>query len=1364
MKITCPACSASYNIDSTRVSANGMTMRCPKCAQSFHVSADGSTSAEAPAIGTSTMLDGGGASIQNERYYVKRPTGKVFGPFDSSAIQMMLKTSKLAGDAEVSIDKLSWTPISSIPAFSEFVDSNALPSFENMDPKATMMGGWTQREAAAAAAGNVPDLPALKSGFDLPAPKGGIPELPTPKSAAPGRPVVPELPALKGAPELPALRGAPELPALKGAPELPALKGAPELPALKGAPELPALKGAPELPALKGAPELPALKGAPALPALKGAPALPALKGAPSLPAPKSAPELPALGAPSLPTLKGTGNLPAPKSAAPAIADDDLFGGGDSVFSPPGRDEDLFGSPSQDDDLFGSPKSDDDLFGGPPAKPAKEEDDLFGPAISAQAPMSEDDLFGTSSRDDEDIFISNRAAKTDDDDFLGGDAGFSFLDDGPPQDAGDEWSNDLFADPPAKAAAPPASAPVPLDDWGDDLIDRAPVAKPKKAAQEAVHDPFRPKSTGIREQPVVENAQVTQSQVVDEDRKRGPVMIAAGVLAAAVVFVGGYFAYSFFSDDTKTPDAPTVVKQGPVKIALATISPDNFNDLSTLIDHASKGGLDAENNAKLLVVESLFLSRYSDDAILKSATDRAAKLKNATSGWDALARGSFEAQAGNGDAARAYLEPLLAGDGEQVFLANLMMGIADVVTLEKDIQSGTLKLDKTPTPVVQDVDAGVAVNDADAGVDAGADAGTEEAVAVADSPQNPLVSRATIALKGAADANPKSPLPNYWLGRLTALSSPEEAQKHFELAIKASPTHVASHVKLAHLLYLRGELKDALTQVEMVNGEMATSASGIERSEALHIAGQVYVAQRQSDAAIDSFTKALKVDPTRTETLRALALEYESAKKYKEALNFFTTNKNLGQREPEVMLGIVRSHIGLEQWGAAIDQLEEAQKLFPDDARFPFYLGRLNRDRGDFLQAQKAFERAVEINPKLLTAQTALAQLTWRMDKDLMKGESYIKKVVEQPELIDAEVALEVARYYHQSNRRDLAAQWYGETLRRDPNFWEARLALSKLLLEENKFDEARTLLEKARSEGVQDVRLSAYLADAYRQSKDFDRAIDEINQVIEKFPKSQEYIYIRGRIHFDRGNYETALKDFSKAYDIDPRFHDAYFYVGRTAFEQGDTQQALKIFRHVLDYQPNRGTYRFFMGRALEKAGRDSQALDEYRKATAVDPAFGVENPRVYIYRGRLLSKLGYAAEGRKDIERALELAPDLVDALLAMGQTSFNDKNYTKAIENLSKALVHQPEHAEAQYMLGMAFIYANRQREGAQRLQMAVKQGYDDPEVFRTLGYLYKDLGQRSLAVESFEKYLQGTQDKEVPTATRRELLRQIKELGG
>jgi tetratricopeptide (TPR) repeat protein len=241
-------------------------------------------------------------------------------------------------------------------------------------------------------------------------------------------------------------------------------------------------------------------------------------------------------------------------------------------------------------------------------------------------------------------------------------------------------------------------------------------------------------------------------------------------------------------------------------------------------------------------------------------------------------------------------------------------------------------------------------------------------------------------------------------------------------------------------------------------------------------------------------------------------------------------------------------------------------------------------------------------------------------------------------------------------------------------------------------------------------------------------------------------------------------MKDFSRAYDINPRYHDAYFYVGRTAFEEGDIATALKIFRHVLDYQPNRGNFRYFMGRALQLEGRDSQALDEYRKATAVDPAYGLENPAIYIHRGRLLSKLGYSADGRSDIAKALEIAPDMPEALLAMADSNYSEKAYDSAIANFSKALEQNPDNSDAQYKLGMSLIYTGKQREGAQRLQLAIKYGFKNPEVYRTLGYLYKDLGQRKLALESFQTFMQETKDQEIPIGVRREMLRQIQELGG
>ena len=50
MKVSCPACSAKYNVDENRIPAGGLRMRCPKCGASFRVDASGAAPVEeAPA-------------------------------------------------------------------------------------------------------------------------------------------------------------------------------------------------------------------------------------------------------------------------------------------------------------------------------------------------------------------------------------------------------------------------------------------------------------------------------------------------------------------------------------------------------------------------------------------------------------------------------------------------------------------------------------------------------------------------------------------------------------------------------------------------------------------------------------------------------------------------------------------------------------------------------------------------------------------------------------------------------------------------------------------------------------------------------------------------------------------------------------------------------------------------------------------------------------------------------------------------------------------------------------------------------------------------------------------------------------------
>ncbi len=1434
MNILCPSCSADFEVDSSKMPADGLPLRCPSCSRVHHAHSE-SASFE-PSL--ASFGASGGSGSQVERFFVKRPTGKVFGPFDKNAIRMMLEANKLSGDAQVSPDKENWMGLDEIPEFAEFAtESESVGGMDNDYPGSTKLGGWANsvveddEEEAELPESRAPRLPKPKDdGPGLPKPKSDGPGLPKPKSRAP------ELPKSKS--------------------------DAPGLPKPK--------RGGVDLPKTKGVEGLPQSKGADSLPQAKGPDSLPQAKGPDSLPQAKEEDDLFAA-----PVGSEDQNLFGSSDVADDDADDDLFAAPiddeeEDLFGAPAEsveeesEEDLFAAPADDEeeDLFGAPDDEEeDLFGAPEEEeeelfgaPADEEDDLFGDAEAAEeddlfdAPVDDEDPFGApvgggapmGAEDSEDLFAAPEDDDDDDlfesgglddalfddgddgeeDDFLSGEASFSFLDDSPSGAQDDdlagksgEWGDDLMGN------APPSDDfggddfgsddfggdDFGGDDFGDDLAEDG-------AGELPDDDPFRPASRGPS-QPASRgpSAQTTRDQAVEEDKKRGTMtMIGVPLVALLVLGGAGYALYTNFFADTETNEQVAKKQAGPITVDLQTAKSDNYGDLQAVIDQARKGELEAGEEPKLLLIESLFLSRYSDKDIAGHAKKLAGKYADSSEGWEALARGAYEAQNGSAEAARSYLEPLAGSGGEVGYYAQLMMGIGDVLALEKYLAENEQQDGATATQegsedqpaedgASPDADGEQETAEAQGddgeegeegendeqgeegengeGADEDADQDdtanknkkvaerTEHTERFDDSARR-FASRASKALKGAAGAKADAATPHFWLGRLYGVGQEHDrAIDVLSKAIEASPEHVASRVALGESAYQRGNLNKASDSLETVLEEYEGLASTREQALAYHYIGRVHTARQNSEEAIKAYTKALSIDTERTDTLRALAEEYANAEKYQEALNFFTSNKNLGQEDPEVLLGIVRSHIGLEQWDEATQHLEEGEKQFPDNASFPLYLGKLNRKRGAFFDAQKALERAVEIEPKLLTAHAALAQLAWKVDEDGPKAEEHIATIREYPDEITADVAAEVAQFYQMSERPVIAERWYQAALERDPNFWDARLSLARMYLSTEQDEKALELLERARDEGVQDIRLSAYLADAYRQSGRYAKAVDQINAVIEKHPKNKEYIFIRGRIYFDQGNYDTAREDFNKAYEFDPRFHQAYFFVGRTAFEQGDYKKAMKIFRHVLDYKPNDGDFHYWMGRAYEAEDRLTQALEEYRNATKVDSDYGSSNPELYVRRGRLLSKLGYSVQGKRDIERALEINPSMFEALVAMGESNYRDKQYEEAIENFEKVLADNEKLPEIQYKLGMALMYTDKEIKGAKHLQQAVRHGYDDPDVFQTLGYLYKRMNKRQLAIKSFKEYLKRIADKDsVPIATKREMIHQIEELGG
>ena len=1302
-----------------------------------------------------------------QRYYVKRPTGKVFGPFDENAIRLMLEGDKIGLDAQVSTDKQTWQPISEVSAFSSVLGNR------------TQMGVGQFDLPTSAQKDKGLQLPTPKSATaDLPRSKGSGPQLPIPKSGGGG----PQLPTPKSGGEEPAL----PIPKSGG--------GGPQLPTPKSSGiDLPRSRQD-NLPR-SGQDNLPR----------SGQDNLPR-SGHDNLPRSGQG-NLPRSGQSDLPR-SSQDNLPeiAPPPADPPV-DDDLFG------SPIEDDGALFGSPDsglaeESSDLFGSPDSglaeeSSDLFGSPDSGLAEESSDLFDspePAADPAGPdplADDDDLFDAPEMDDDDLFAETPVGD-DEDDFLGGDGGFSFLDDEP--DDGDDdledWEEELGT---SSFSADDFGADE--DDWGDDLLDddavdpqsptpespaRPPASQAPADSDAEVDNRFRPASRGIQE-----SATTSRDETVEADKKRGSMTIVGVAVLGILLFAGGGFGIyqALLSEDDEDHVQVTETSGGPVEIHPPEIMVDNFSNLSSVINQPGTDEMDPENRGLLLVAKSLFLTRYEDQAIEDRADALAADLETHDD-LPAVAVGlaTHHARLADSDAARALAEPFV-DDEDYAFFAHLSMGIADAnAHFEGRDFEGVLGIDDGPSDEVDDGDYAMQLEDEailaevddDAATDDDADdddsddddelADGDDALEEADDEEVDdevlaLADRAARHLQQAADLVDTTALPHFWLGRISIhLDEVDDALAQLEDGVEASPEHVASRLQAGQLYYRRGDLNDATEHLQQIIVELANRASDDERGHALHLMGLVHQARQESEKAIELFTRALHTDSSRSDTLRALAREYENAEKYQEALTFFTTDENLAQEDPEVILGIVRSHMGLENWDNAIDELERGAEQFPNDARFSFYLGVLNEQQGNFYEAQAGFEEAISIDPDLLTARASLAQLAWRVDEDASAGDTHIRAIIERPEGITAEIAAATAEFYRMSARPSLAVAWNEEALRRDPNYWQARLALAQIHIDQEEPQAALRLLERARDEGVQALELSAHLADAYRLNEQYEHAIEEINEVISADPEDERYIFIRGLIEYDRGNYSTARDDFQQAHSLNTRFHDAYFYIGRTHLGEGEYSTAIRLFRHVLNSQPHNGEVHFYMGQAFEADGSPRQALDSYSNAIRHDPDFVQQHPDVLVRRGRILSELGRPADARNDVETALRFDPQNRAALQAMGILNFDARNYREAIEQLSEVLAEYPDDPDAQFKLGMAYLYENQPRDAARHLKLAVDHGYDQPDVHRTRGYIYRDLGQRNNALDAFRSYLQHDRIGDRPAAEQREVLNAVRDLGG
>jgi putative PEP-CTERM system TPR-repeat lipoprotein len=512
-----------------------------------------------------------------------------------------------------------------------------------------------------------------------------------------------------------------------------------------------------------------------------------------------------------------------------------------------------------------------------------------------------------------------------------------------------------------------------------------------------------------------------------------------------------------------------------------------------------------------------------------------------------------------------------------------------------------------------------------------------------------------------------------------------KARQFVDEALKTKPDYGPAMVAKARL-DLAG--KDVDGSMAMLDGALKTNPGDYE---ALTLKGNILNSQGQTDQAIAMYQKALQSKPDYVPASSALVTLYfrenklDAAGKQIEAMKKAAPN-NLQTAMLEAVYDFQK-----QDYTKARDIVEKIQRGIPNDPRILTLAGAIQMKLNSFLQAEDSFKRASSLSPGAVAPRRLLAELYLRNNmpaKALDEIEPLLKNADNDPGLL-----MIAGTAYLQTGNALLANDYFTRAAKLQPanKSIQVESALSQLALGQK--DSGYATLEQVAGSDKGTNADMVLIATAIRQ-KEYDRAMQAIDNLEKKMPNSPIPNALRGTAMMDKGDFSSARVYLQKALAIKPDYFPVVANLAAMDIREKKYDDAKARYEALLKIQP--GNLQALLSLAsLEQqtGGTSAQVEDLLTKAVK-------GNPKEPVARLALIKFYMNAKNPKKAVavaQDAVTAIPDRPDLLDALSRAQFANGQSTDALATYGRVIKAAPNSA-ASY-LGLADLQmATKQKDAA------------------------------------------------------------------
>lgn len=267
-----------------------------------------------------------------------------------------------------------------------------------------------------------------------------------------------------------------------------------------------------------------------------------------------------------------------------------------------------------------------------------------------------------------------------------------------------------------------------------------------------------------------------------------------------------------------------------------------------------------------------------------------------------------------------------------------------------------------------------------------------------------------------------------------------------------------------------------------------------------------------------------------------------------------------------------------------------------------------------------------------------------------------------------------------------------------------------------------------AKSPGHSVVRVN--LGNEYLRRGDPDRALAEYQEAIRFHPDFGLAHYNVGVVHLGRGEYSQARTALEQAAALTPDGAEPLAALGTVYHALGDAsrgEDALTRAAAALVRRPHPPAARIAVAEALAKSARWEDAAAHYQAVLAEErdrPSF--LSAKAYLGLGYMAERAGRPEEALIAYERALEIDPQLTDALFNSANVLLAAGRYPEATHAYERLLARAPDFFQARFNLGRLYERDGRLSEAGREYRAFLRDAPGGPAYASARAYASSRVG--------------------------------------